>query len=245
MTITRTPAGKYFVSIFTEHHIEQFPETDKQIGLDLGLKEFAVTSDNERFENNRYTEKHAHTLKKVLQHLSGKQKGNGGFEKQRLKVAKIHEKISNCRWDTLHKVSYELVKDNQLIAIEDLNVKGMIKNRKLSKHIADAGWGNFVNLLQYKCDWYGRELVKIDRFYPWSKTCHVCGWINQDLNLSIRQWTCRNGHHLDRDHNASINILKEGLKIHAKGLAITKVEDNSDYSGSTSDETRSPSIAFA
>lgn len=212
MSISKTPTGKYYVSIFTEQVIEELPKTNKQVGIDLGIKDFVITSDNKKFKNNRYTKKYAKKLKKAQQHLSRKQKGSNGFEKQKLKVAKIHEKIASCRLDTLHKVSYELVRDNGLIVIEDLNVKGMIKNRKLSKHIADASWGNFVNLLQYKCDWYGRELVKVNRFFPSSKTCNVCGWINQDLNLSIREWTCKNGHKLHRDLNASKNILKEGLK---------------------------------
>lgn len=232
MSITRTSSGKYFVSIFTEQKVEQMPSNTKAIGCDLGIKDFVITSDNKKFKNNRYTKKYAKKLKKAQQHLSRKQKGSNGFEKQRLKVAKIHEKIASCRLDTLHKVSYELVRDNGLIVIEDLNVKGMIKNRKLSKHIADASWGNFVNLLQYKCDWYGRELVKVNRFFPSSKTCNVCGWINQDLKLSDREWTCKNGHKLDRDLNASQNILKEGLKIYGEELAITKVERKSDVSNS-------------
>jgi putative transposase len=230
MSITRTPTGKYFVSIFTEQEIKQLPKTDKALGIDLGLKDFVITSDNKKFKNNRYTKQYARELKKAQQHLSRKQKGSNGFEKQKLKVAKIHEKIANSRLDTLHKVSYKLVRDNQLIAIEDLNVKGMIKNRKLSKHIADASWGNFVNLLQYKADWYGREVVKINRWYPSSKTCNECGWIYQDLNLSDREWTCKNGHVLDRDENAAKNILKEGLKIYGEELAITKVERKSDVS---------------
>jgi putative transposase len=245
MSITRTPTGKYFVSIFTEQEIEQLTKTDKVLGIDLGLKDFVITSDNKKFKNNRYTKKYARELKKAQQHLSRKQKGSNGFEKQKLKVAKIHENISNSRLDALHKVSKELIDENQIICIEDLNVKGMIKNRKLSKHIADASWGNFVNLLQYKADWYGREVVKINRWYPSSKTCNECGWINQDLNLSDREWTCKNGHKLDRDLNASQNILKEGLKIHRLGRSITKVEKGSDYLGSTFDETRSPSIALA
>ena len=245
MSITRTPTGKYFVSIFTEQEIEQLTKTDKVLGIDLGLKDFVITSDNKKFKNNRYTKKYARELKKAQQHLSRKQKGSNGFEKQKLKVAKIHENISNSRLDALHKVSKELIDENQIICIEDLNVKGMIKNRKLSKHIADASWGNFVNLLQYKADWYGREVVKINRWYPSSKTCNECGWINQDLNLSDREWTCKNGHKLDRDLNASQNILKEGLKIHRLGRSITKVEKGSDYLGSTFDETRSSSIALA
>lgn len=231
MSITKTPTGKYYVSIFTEQIIEQLPKTNKKCGIDLGLIDFVITSDNKKFKNNRYTKKYAKQLKKAQQHLSRKQKGSNGFEKQRLKVAKIHEKITSCRLDTLHKVSKELVETYDLISIEDLNVKGMIKNHKLSKHIADVSWGNFVNLLNYKCDWYGKELVKINRFYPSSKTCSSCGWINQNLKLSDRKWTCKScGVIHDRDINASRNILKEGLKIYGKGLAITKVERKSDFS---------------
>ena len=223
MNITKTPTGKYYVSIFTEQGIEELPKTNKQVGIDLGLKDFVITSDGVKFKNNRYTKKYAKELKKAQQHLSRKQKGSNGFEKQKLKVAKIHEKIASCRLDTLHKISIELVRDYDLISVEDLNVKGMIKNHKLSKHIADASWGNFVTLLQYKCDWYGKELVKVSRFYPSSKTCNECDWINQDLKLSDREWTCKNGHHLDRDENAAKNILKEGLKIISGGTL-----DNTD-----------------
>jgi putative transposase len=229
MNITKTPTGKYYVSIFTEQEIEQLPKTNKKCGIDLGLKDFVITSDGIKFKNNRYTKKYSRELKKAQQHLSRKVKGSNGFEKQKLKVAKIHEKIASCRLDTLHKVSKELVEDYDLISIEDLNVKGMIKNHKLSKHIADVSWGNFVNLLNYKCEWYGKELVKINRFYPSSKTCNSCGWINQGLKLSDRKWTCKCGKTHDRYINASKNILKEGLKIYGKGLAITKVERKSDF----------------
>jgi putative transposase len=213
MSITKTPTGKYYVSIFTEQEIEDSYKTNKQVGIDLGIKDFVITSDNKKFKNNRYTKKYAKKLKKAQQHLSRKQKGSNGFEKQKLKVAKIHEKIASCRLDTLHKVSKELVESYDLISVEDLNVKGMIKNHKLSKHIADASWGTFVRLLEYKADWNNKQIVKINRWYPSSKTCCECGWINQDLNLSIREWTCKNGHVLDRDLNAAKNILKEGLKI--------------------------------
>ena len=223
MTITKTPTGKYYVSIFTEQIIEQLPKTNKQVGIDLGLKDFVITSDNKKFKNNRYTKKYAKQLKKAQQHLSRKQKGSNGFEKQKLKVAKIHDKIASCRLDTLHKVSYRLVSQFDLIVVEDLNVKGMIKNHKLSKHIADASWGNFVNLLQYKCDWYGRELVKVNRFFPSSKTCNECGWIKQDLKLSDREWTCVScGVSHDRDWNASKTILKEGLKNISAGTVEYK-----------------------
>lgn len=246
MNITKTPTGKYYVSIFTEQEVEDLPKTNKQIGIDLGLKDFVITSDNKKFKNNRYAKKYAKQLKRAQQHLSRKQKGSNGFEKQKLKVAKIHEKIASCRLDTLHKVSHQLVNENDIIVCEDLNVKGMIKNHKLSKHIADVSWGIFVTLLQYKCNWYGKELIKVNRFYPSSKTCGDCGWINQDLKLSDREWTCKScGVVHDRDVNASKNILKEGLKIYGQGLSITKVEDKSDYLGSTSVETRSPSHRFS
>ena len=223
MNITKTPTGKYYVSIFTEQEAEELPKTNKQVGIDLGLKDFVITSDNKKFKNNRYTKIYAKDLKKAQQHLSRKQKGSNGFEKQKLKVAKIHEKIASCRLDTLHKVSKQLVSEYDVIVCEDLNVKGMIKNHKLSKHIADASWGNFVTLLQYKCDWYGKRLIKVNRFYPSSKTCGDCGWINQELKLSDREWTCKScGVVHNRDWNASKNILKEGLKNISAGTVEYK-----------------------
>ena len=231
MSISKTPTGNYYVSILTEQTIEQLPKTNKQVGIDLGLKDFVITSDGIKFKNNKYTNKYSRKLKKAQQHLSRKQKGSNGFEKQKLKVAKIHEKITNSRLDTLHKVSYQLIKEYDFIGIEDLNVKGMIKNHKLSKHIADASWGTFVNLLNYKCGWYGKELVKVNRFYPSSKTCSSCGWINQNLKLSDRKWTCKSCDEIhDRDINASKNILKESLKIFGQELSNTKVERKSDFS---------------
>ena len=236
MSITKTPTGKYYVSIFTEQIIEELHKTNKQVGIDLGLKDFVITSDNKKFKNNRYTKKYAKKLKKAQQHLSRKQKDSNGFEKQKLKVAKIHEKIASCRLDTLHKVSIELVRNYDLISVEDLNVKGMIKNHKLSKHIADASWGNFVTLLQYKCDWYGKCLVKVNRFYPSSKTCGDCGWINQELRLSDRKWTCNScGVIHDRDINASKNILQEGLRNISAGTV--------DYTGG--EEIRPTSLAHS
>ena len=227
MTITKTPTGKYYVSIFTEQVIEELPKSNKQVGIDLGLKDFAITSDGKKFKNNRYTKKYANKLKKAQQHLSRKQKGSNGFEKQKLKVAKIHEKIANCRLNTLHKVSKKLVSEYDVIVCEDLNVKGMVKNHRLSKHIADASWGNFITLLQYKCNWYGKELIKVNRFYPSSKVCGECGWINQNLKLSDREWTCSScGIVHDRDVNASRNILKEGLRnISAETVDYTGGEE--------------------
>jgi putative transposase len=231
MTISRTPSGKYFVSVLTEQEINHLPKTGKQIGVDLGIKEFAVTSDNRRYENHRYTNKYARKLKKAQQHLSRKKKGSRGSENQRLKVARLHEKISNCRRDTLHKVSMELVRDYDIICIETLNVSGMLKNRKLAKHIADASWYTFTEFLRYKCDWYGKELVKVDRFFASSKTCNSCRSVNKNLQLSDREWVCSScGSVHDRDFNASVNILIEGLKLSSAGT----VEYTGGDSGKTS-----------
>jgi putative transposase len=218
MNITKTTTGKYYVSIFTEQMMEDLPKTDKQVGIDLGLKDFVITSDNKKYKNNKYTSKYSKELKKHQKHLFRKEKGSKEFEKQKLKVSKIHERISNSRVDTLHKVSRELVEKYDFISTEDLNVKGMVKNKNLSKHIADASWGKFVSFLEYKCHWYGKKLVKIDRFYPSSKTCGDCDWVNKDLELSDREWTCKScGVVHDRDINASRNILREGLKLTSGG----------------------------
>jgi putative transposase len=213
-TITKNSTGKYFVSILSEEQYEPMEKTGAVCGIDLGLKDFVITSDGKKSKNNKYTKRYERKLTKQQKHLSRKTKGSSSFERQRRKVAKIHEKITNSRMDNLHKVSHKLISDYDVIALEDLNIKGMVKNHKLAKHISDASWGTFVRMLEYKADWNDKQIVKINRFYPSSKTCHVCGWIKQDLNLSIREWTCPNcGTTHDRDQNASINILKEGLKI--------------------------------
>jgi len=228
-TISKTPTGKYFVSILTEQEYVPSGKTGKSVGIDLGLKHFAITSDGVKHKNNRYTKRYARKLAKAQKHLSRKKKGSNSYEKQRRKTALIYEKIAHTRHDVLHKVSQSIVSDYDVICLEDLNVKGMIKNRKLSKHIADASWSMFVQLVEYKANWNDKTVVKINRWYPSSKTCSVCGYINQDLNLSDREWTCGNGHVLDRDLNASANILSEGLKIYGQGLPITKVEEKSDF----------------
>ena len=213
-TISKTPTNEYFVSILVETDHVKFEKTGKEVGIDLGLKDFVITSDGDKYSNNRYTKLYAKKLKSNQQHLSRKIKGSNRYIKQRIKVATIHKKITNSRIDNLHKVSTKLVKEYDLIAIEDLNVKGMVKNKKLSKHISDASWGRFVTMLTYKSEWNDKQLVKIDRFYPSSKTCNCCGYINSSLKLSDRNWTCPVCNtELDRDINASINILSEGYRI--------------------------------
>lgn len=212
-TLSKTPAGKYFVSILSEEQYEPKEKTGKICGIDLGLKDFAITSDGVKYKNNKYTKRYERKLKKAQQHLSRKTKGSNSFEKQRRKVALIHEKITNSRMDNLHKVSHRLVGKYDIICLEDLNVKGMVKNHKLAKHISDASWGTFVRLLEYKADWDDKQIVKINRWYPSSKTCCECGYINQGLNLSTREWTCKSCETIhDRDLNAAKNILSEGLR---------------------------------
>jgi putative transposase len=218
-TITKTPTNEYFVSILVEvnNHVK-YEKTGKQIGIDLGIKDFAITSDGYKYKNNRYTKRYEKQLKKHQQHLSRKTKGSNRYKKQKLKVATIHKKITNSRVDNLHKISTDLIKKYDLIVLEDLNIKGMVKNHKLSKHISDASWGRFVNMLSYKAEWNDKQIVKINRFFPSSKTCNCCGYINQNLSLDIREWTCPSCNtKLDRDLNASINILKEGYKIISSG----------------------------
>ncbi len=227
--LTKTPTGKYFVSILSEELYKPKEKTGAICGIDLGLKDFVITSDGIKFKNNKYTRQYEKELAKSQRHLSHKKKGSNSFERQRRKTARIYEKITNSRMDNLHKVSHKLVNDYDIIALEDLNVKGMVKNHKLSKHISDASWGTFVRLLEYKASWNDKQIVKINRFYPSSKTCSECGWINQNLNLSDREWICHNGHILDRDLNAAQNILKEGLHILSSGTG--------DYTGGDSNKT--------
>jgi putative transposase len=217
-TISKTTTNEYFVSILVETTHTILPKTGKSIGIDLGIKDFVITSEGYKYKNNRYTKTYAKLLKEHQQHLSRKIKGSNRYQKQRLKVAKIHKKITNSRLDNLHKVSTELIKKYDVIVLEDLNIKGMIKNHKLSKHIADASWSKFIEFITYKAEWNDKKIVKIDRFFPSSKTCNCCGYINQNLKLDMREWTCPSCNaKLDRDLNASINILNEGYKIISSG----------------------------
>lgn len=211
ITVSRDACGDYWVSFLCEDGVQEPPKTQKPtraVGIDVGLHDFLVTSDGERVENPAYYRKSQAKLAKEQRCLARKQKGSNRYKRQRQKVAKCHRHIANQRRDFLHKTSKQLINENQVIAVEDLNVSGMLKNHYLAKAIVDSGWSEFMSMLEYKARWYGVEILQCGRFDPSSKMCE-CGYVNHDLTLSMRKWTCPQcGAVLDRDVNAAKNILK-------------------------------------
>ena len=214
VTISKNLCNQFFASVLVETEISPLPNTGKSVGIDLGLKEFLIRSDGETVKNPRLFRDSQAKLKIAQRNLARKRKGSVRRRKAKLKVARIHNKIANCRKDFLHKETTKLVKEFDFIGIEDLNVSGMVKNHKLAKSISDASWSEFVRMLTYKALWYGKEVVKIGRFFASSKTCNCCGWKNVYLTLQNRIFNCREcGSSIDRDLNAAKNILKEALRI--------------------------------
>ena len=222
--ISKTPTGKYFVSILTEQEHTPVNKTGLSVGIDLGLKDFLVLSNGTKIKNYRFLKHYEKTLKLNQQHLSRKNKGSVRYEKQRLKVARIYEKITNSRMDLIHKTTNDLVKQFDTIYLEDLNIKGMMKNHKLSKSISDVSWGKFIDTLEYKANWNDKSIIHIDRFFPSSKTCSKCGWINNNLTLKDRTWVCNCGEKHDIDLNAAINILNEGYRLNNISVGTTDYE---------------------
>ena len=212
-TISQVPSGKYFVSILVETEHAPMKSTGAMVGIDLGIKDLLITSDGQKFTNIRMTKKYEKKLAKEQRKLAHKVKGSESYEKQRIKVAKVYEKIRNARLDYLHKISHKLISENQVIVSENLSISNMVKNHNLAKAISDCSWYELTRQLQYKADWNNRQYIKISRFVPSSQICSICGYINSETkDLSVREWTCPNcGSTHDRDINAAINILNEGL----------------------------------
>ena len=224
-SISKTPTEKYFVSILTEQEYTPVSKTGLSVGIDLGIKDFLVLSNGTKIKNHKFLKHYERDLKLNQKHLSRKTKGSNRYEKQRVKVARIHEKITNSRMDLIHKTTNDLIRNFDTIYLEDLNVKGMMKNHKLSKAISDVSWGKFIDTLEYKSVWNDKQVVHIDRFFPSSKTCSKCGWINNNLTLKDREWKCgKCGNIVDRDFNASINILNEGYRINNISVGTTDYE---------------------
>jgi putative transposase len=237
VTVSKNPDHKYYVSVLVDDGKENVEPValDKAIGIDVGLTHFAITSDGSNFGNPRYFVKGQRNLKRKQQRLARKQKGSQNRKKARLRVAKVHSKIARRRSDFLHKLSRKIVDENQVIAVENLNVKGMVKNPNLAKAINDVGWGMFCTMLKYKAENEGKAYIEIDRFFPSSKTCHVCLNRVDGLTLDVRVWTCKHcGTHHDRDLNAAINIRNEALWILELGTSSAAFGGNVRRCGKTS-----------
>lgn len=213
-TVSMNCCGQYFVSVLVDTVIPSKNKTGKSVGIDLGLKSFATLSDGVVIDNIKFFREKQSEIIKIQKHLSRKKKGSNRYKKNRLRIAGLHNKIVNKRNDFLHNVTTLLVNNYDVICIEDLNVSGMLSNHKLAKAISDTSFSMFRSMLEYKCNWYGKKLVVIDRFYPSSKTCSKCGWKKENLTLSDRVFKCENcGIEIDRDLNASINIERVGVDI--------------------------------
>lgn len=214
-TLTRLPCGEYYLSILVDGDLtRKVKETDAAVGIDLGVKDFVTTSDGEVFNNPHFKKSQTNKVKRLQRQLSKKSKGSNNRNKARIRLAKLYKKINDRKQYYLHAISNSLIDENQVICMEDLNVKGMAKNHNLAESICEMNFGEFRRMLEYKAQWYSRKIVFVDRFYPSSKTCHNCGYVNKELKLSDRQWVCPQcGELVERDYNAALNILDEGLKI--------------------------------
>lgn len=214
-TLTKLPCGEYYLSILVDGDLtHKVKESHHTIGIDLGIKDFIVTSDGEVFENLHFKKNESKKLIRIQKQLFRKQNGSNNRNKVRIRLAKSYKKINDKKQYYLHQVSNTLINENQVICMEDLNVKGMLRNHKLASSIQEMSFYEFKRMLEYKANWYGRKLIFVDRFYPSSKTCNHCGYVNKKLKLSDRQWVCSDcGEIIERDYNAALNIRDEGIRL--------------------------------
>ncbi len=233
ITVKLDARGRWFVSLLVDDHtVQPLPQVNKSIGLDMGVTSLIATSDGNKIANPKHFKQLHKKLRRVQKALSRKQKGSKNREKARLKVAKVHGQIAEARKDFLQKLTTQLVRENQTIVVEDLAIENLVKNHKLANSISDASWGELVRELTYKCQWYGRELVKIDRWFPSSKRCGNCGHIVKKMPLKIREWECPEcGINHDRDLNAANNILAAGLAVSVCGATVRPCERKSQTAG--------------
>lgn len=220
VTVSRDAAGRWFVSLLCESIVHNGPVTRQAVGIDAGITSLVTLSSGEKVSNPRHERRDRKRLALAQRRLSRKAKGSNNRARARIKVARVHARIVDRRRDHLHKLSTRLVRENQTIVIEDLNVRGMVRNHRLARAISDASWSDLRSMLAYKCQWYGRELVVIDRWYPSSKTCSACGALRDVMPLNVREWTCRCGTTHDRDVNAAVNIRAAGLAVLACGDGV-------------------------
>lgn len=214
LTIKRTNTGKYFVSVCCDVEIPEYTHTGNCVGLDLGIMDLIITSNGAKYDNKSFLKKDEKKIKHLQKVLSKKSKGGKNREEARIRLATAYEKLGNKRKDYLHKLTTRLVRENDIICIEDLNVKGILKNHSLAKSVSDCSFSRIRTMLSYKCEWYGRKLVVIDRWAPTSKHCSCCGYVMPSMGLDVREWVCPSCHTVhDRDVNAAKNILDEGLRI--------------------------------
>ncbi|MGW6929133.1 RNA-guided endonuclease InsQ/TnpB family protein [Lentzea sp. NPDC054927] len=221
VTVSRDAAGRWFVSLLCEDpSVTPLPTTDSVVGIDVGLDHLLVLSTGEKIDNPRHERRDRKTLAKAQRVLSRKQKGSSNRSKARIKVARVHARIADRRTDYLHKITSRLVRENQTLVVEDLAVSNMVGNRRLARAISDAGWRQFRQLLEYKASWYGRDVIAVDRWFPSSKLCSVCGALAAEMPLQVRAWTCGCGTTHDRDVNAARNILAAGLAVSVCGAGV-------------------------